>query len=138
MHPERCPWTIYADGSARYDAEATESCKAIGDLRNGDTIFILSYSIIMLNTDQHNKQVKQKMTLEQFKRNNRGIDDGQSLPDELLEGIYLSIQAEPLKIQGGMEDDEDAYWTGVLKRGTSAGTFTSVSAGSTASGSRFS
>ena len=40
-HPERCPWTIYADGSQRYDAEATESCKAIGDLHNGDTIVLV-------------------------------------------------------------------------------------------------
>lgn len=30
-------------------------------MRNVDTIFILSYSIIMLNTDLHNPQVKHKM-----------------------------------------------------------------------------
>lgn len=30
-------------------------------MRNVDTVFILSYSIIMLNTDLHNKQVKHKM-----------------------------------------------------------------------------
>ena len=39
---------------------------------DADSAYVLSYSIIMLNTDQHNPQVKNKMTLDQFVRNNRG------------------------------------------------------------------
>ena len=43
---------------------------------DADSAYVLSYSIIMLNTDQHNPQVKRKMTLEQFVRNNRGTNGG--------------------------------------------------------------
>ena len=39
-----------------------------------DTCFILSFSIIMLNTDLHSPNVTQKMTLQAFIHNNRGID----------------------------------------------------------------
>jgi hypothetical protein len=39
-----------------------------------DTMFVLSYSIIMLNTDLHNDGVKNKMTIEEFVRNNRPQD----------------------------------------------------------------
>ncbi len=41
-----------------------------------DATFILSYSVIMLNTDQHNPQVKKRMTFDEFKRNTRGVNDG--------------------------------------------------------------
>lgn len=40
--------------------------------KHPDAAHILAYSIIMLNTDQHNAQVKQKMTCDEFVRNNRG------------------------------------------------------------------
>ncbi|KAK6436703.1 guanine nucleotide exchange protein for ADP-robosylation factor [Oleoguttula sp. CCFEE 5521] len=59
---------------------------------NADTAYILSYSVIMLNTDQHSAQVKQRMTIEDFIKNNRGINDGASLPDEYLQGVYDEIQ----------------------------------------------
>ncbi|KAJ8563056.1 hypothetical protein K7X08_031508 [Anisodus acutangulus] len=42
-------------------------------LANKDAALLLSYSLIMLNTDQHNVQVKKKMTEEAFIRNNRSI-----------------------------------------------------------------
>ncbi|KAF0692542.1 Aste57867_16354 [Aphanomyces stellatus] len=66
-----------------------------------DTIMILAYSIIMLNTDLHNPQVKKnKMSKEQFVKNNRGIDNGNDVPKALLEGIYDDIQANPIQLKG--------------------------------------
>lgn len=56
-----------------------------------DTVLILSYSLIMLNTDQHNPQVKKKMTEDDFIRNNRAINEGQDLPREYLSELYHSI-----------------------------------------------
>ncbi|XP_020233230.1 ARF guanine-nucleotide exchange factor GNL2 [Cajanus cajan] len=56
-----------------------------------DTVLILCYSLIMLNTDQHNPQVKKKMTEEDFIRNNRAINAGQDLPREYLSELYQSI-----------------------------------------------
>ncbi|KAG4992048.1 hypothetical protein JHK87_025505 [Glycine soja] len=56
-----------------------------------DTILILCYSLIMLNTDQHNPQVKKKMTEEEFIRNNRAINAGKDLPREYLSELFQSI-----------------------------------------------
>ncbi|KAI8852805.1 hypothetical protein BC829DRAFT_440418 [Chytridium lagenaria] len=58
---------------------------------SADTAYVLAYSTIMLNTDQHNAQVKKRMTKAEFLKNNRGIDEGKDLPAELLEGIFDEI-----------------------------------------------
>lgn len=60
-------------------------------LANKDAALLLSYSLIMLNTDQHNVQVKKKMTEEDFIRNNRHINGGSDLPREFLSELYHSI-----------------------------------------------
>ncbi|CAB4270825.1 unnamed protein product [Prunus armeniaca] len=60
-------------------------------LANKDAALLLSYSIIMLNTDRHNVQVKKKMTEEDFIRNNRHINGGDDLPREFLSELYHSI-----------------------------------------------
>ena len=70
-----------------------------------DVAFILAFSIIMLNTDLHNPAIKEerRMTKEGFVRNNRGIADGQDLPQELLHAIFDRIQNNPISLK---EDDE--------------------------------
>lgn len=60
-------------------------------LANKDAALLLSYSLIMLNTDQHNVQVKKKMTEEDFIRNNRHINGGNDLPREFLSELFHSI-----------------------------------------------
>lgn len=60
-------------------------------LSNIDAALLLSYSLILLNTDQHNAQVKKKMTEEDFIRNNRRINGGKDLPREILSELYHSI-----------------------------------------------
>lgn len=60
-------------------------------LANKDAALLLSYSLIMLNTDQHNVQVKKKMTEEDFIRNNRHINGGNDLPRDFLSELYDSI-----------------------------------------------
>jgi len=49
-----------------------------------DTCYVLSFSIIMLNTSLHNPSVKDKPSVERFIEMNRGINDGGDLPQELL------------------------------------------------------
>lgn len=59
---------------------------------NADTAYVLSYSVIMLNTDQHSSKMKgPRMTKEDFIKNNRGINDNQDLPPEYLGSIYDEI-----------------------------------------------
>ncbi|KAH8584189.1 sec7 domain containing [Cryptosporidium sp. chipmunk genotype I] len=69
-------------------------------LDNNDTIFILSYSIIMLNTDLHNNQVKNKMTIDEFIKNNKGINNGKDLPKDFLINIFETIKNHEIKLSG--------------------------------------
>lgn len=62
-----------------------------GNFSSADTAYVLSYSVVMLNTDQHNTQVKKKMSKEEFIKNNRGIDNGEDLPAEYLSEIFDEI-----------------------------------------------
>ncbi|CDR97430.1 Sec7 domain containing protein, putative [Babesia bigemina] len=73
---------------------------------NADVIFVLSYSIIMLNTDLHNSQIKKKMKLEDFIRNNKGINNGKNLPFEFLEDIYTTIKHHEIKLHKASEQVE--------------------------------
>ena len=64
------------------------------------TAYILSFSIMMLNTDLHSIHVKAKMTADEFVRNNRGIDDEKDLPRPFLESIYNRIKTREIKLDG--------------------------------------
>lgn len=63
---------------------------------NADTAYVLSYSVIMLNTDQHSSNVKRRMTIEDFIKNNRGINDNDDLPDEYLKAIFDEIASNEI------------------------------------------
>ncbi|GLU01877.1 hypothetical protein SLE2022_191580 [Rubroshorea leprosula] len=65
---------------------------------NKDAALVLSYSLILLNTDQHNVQVKKKMTEEDFIRNNRNINGGNDLPREFLSELYHSICEDEIQM----------------------------------------
>eukprot|EP00439_Symbiodinium_sp_Y106_P023468 s1926_g2.t2 len=70
---------------------------------NADCAFVLSFSLIMLQTDLHNPGIKNKMTKDEFVKNNRGINDHQDLPREYLEGLYDGVLHNPISLQ---EDQE--------------------------------
>jgi len=59
-------------------------CNPDGVLDNTDTAYILSYSIIMLQTSLHNPSVKDKPDVNRFISMNRGIFKGGDLPKEFL------------------------------------------------------
>jgi golgi-specific brefeldin A-resistance guanine nucleotide exchange factor 1 len=67
---------------------------------NADTVFILSFSTIMLNTDLHNPHIamNKKMTKEEFIRNNRGINNHNDLPRDYLENIYDEIKSNQIQV----------------------------------------
>nr|CAD1835494.1 unnamed protein product [Ananas comosus var. bracteatus] len=69
---------------------------------SADTAYVLAYSVIMLNTDAHNPMVKNKMSPDDFIRNNRGIDDGKDLPEEYMRSLYERISRNEIKMK---EDD---------------------------------
>ncbi|KAK5895274.1 hypothetical protein CesoFtcFv8_011879 [Champsocephalus esox] len=71
----------------------------VRQFQNPDTIFILAFAIILLNTDMYSPNVKaeRKMKLEDFVKNLRGVDNGQDIPRDLLVGIYQRIQKWELR-----------------------------------------
>lgn len=87
-----------------------DSPKTINPFQSEDAAFILSFSIIMLNTDQHSGAIDKSMTVDQFRSMNRGIDkDGASLPDEYLAAIYNDVKAQQIvmidMVKQGHEND---------------------------------
>jgi len=58
---------------------------------NADTAYTLAFSVIMLNTDQHSSQIKNRMEKADFIKNNRGINNNADLPDEFLSDIFDEI-----------------------------------------------
>lgn len=85
-----------------------------GVLENAEVTYLLCFSIIMLNTDRHNPNIRQdrKMTLEQFIRNNinygKDVNQTKPLPREFLENIYQAISEQPIRTE---PDDMSAIIT---------------------------
>lgn len=73
---------------------------------NADTAYVLAFSVIMLNTDAHNKNLKTKrMSKTEFVKNNRGINDGHDLPEDFLNDIYDEIQNNEIKMKDEVQTD---------------------------------
>ncbi|KAJ1334409.1 hypothetical protein BSLG_007564 [Batrachochytrium salamandrivorans] len=65
---------------------------------------VLAFSIIMLNTDQHNPQVKRRMTFHDYSRNVRGLNSGKDFSIDYLKDIYDAIKQTEIVMaeeQGG-------------------------------------
>ena len=88
------------------DAFAAHYCSQNPNIfEERDTCFILSFSIIMLNTALHNPNAKMKITAEQFIKQNKGINSGRDLAPDMLEAIFRNIKEEPFKIPDETYDD---------------------------------
>ena len=95
-------------------------------LKNVDVAYVLAFGIIMLNTDLHNDQVQKKMTIEDFVKNMKGINDGGNVKREFLESIFSAIEAKQIRIKhdpgGGQVGNQEAVqqaanaWDSVVRR----------------------
>ncbi|KAJ6599098.1 hypothetical protein DFH09DRAFT_971185 [Mycena vulgaris] len=70
---------------------------------NAETAYVLAYSVILLNTDHYNPQVKKRMTKTDFIKNNRGINDDADLPEQLLSDIFDEIDANEIRMKDEVE-----------------------------------
>ncbi|KAG8844780.1 GDP/GTP exchange factor for ARF, partial [Serendipita sp. 405] len=66
------------------------------EIQTQDAVHVLAFAIIMLNTDQHNPQVRKRMTFDDFKRNLRGVNDKSDFSLEFLQAIYDSIKKKEI------------------------------------------
>ncbi|MCJ1401298.1 guanine nucleotide exchange protein for ADP-robosylation factor [Xylographa trunciseda] len=86
---------------------------------NADTAYVLAYSVIMLNTDQHSAKLRgARMTREDFIKNNRGINDSADLPDEYLGSIYEEIGQNEIVLN---TEREHAAALGITVQASSGG-----------------
>ena len=88
--------------------------------KSKDSVFVLAYSIIMLNTDLHNPKVKNKMKLEEFLRNNLSVNDGENFSEEYLTHIYEHIKGEEIVFpeeQNGLQQFNH-MWKKEISEGT--------------------
>jgi len=118
------------------------------DVADKDAVYILSYAIIMLNTDQHNPNMKvitafqaqshscyccisindnpqnsNRMTFEQFGNNLRGVNNGKDFAPEYLQLIYETIKHNEI-ILPTEHDNKHAFdyaWKELLHKAGSAG-----------------
>jgi hypothetical protein len=68
-----------------------------GKFKHEDAAYVLAFSIIMLNTDLHNPAIAKKISLQQFIKNNRGINDGGDFSDVFLEEVYNKIKTNEIE-----------------------------------------
>ena len=76
-----------------------------GLLENPEVTYLLTFSMIMLNTDLHNPNVRadRKMTIAQFIKNNsfygQELNQTRHIPNEYLETVYASLAQVPLRTE---------------------------------------
>ncbi|MCJ1357907.1 MAG: GDP/GTP exchange factor for ARF [Icmadophila ericetorum] len=109
--------TLFAE---RFYANST-----LEDVADKDTVYVLTYAIIMLNTDQHNPRVKSqaRMKVEDFTKNLRGVNGGKDFAPEYLQGIYDSIRTNEI-ILPDEHDNKHAFdyaWKELLVKTQNSG-----------------
>ncbi|KAL5889980.1 GDP/GTP exchange factor for ARF [Pyricularia oryzae] len=98
------------------------------DVADEDAVYVLSYAIIMLNTDQHNPNLKsdKRMTCENFSRNLRGVNGGKDFAPEYLQAIFEAIKFNEI-ILPEEHDNKHAFdyaWRELLSKTEAAGPLT--------------
>jgi hypothetical protein len=65
-----------------------------------DTICVLAFSTLMLNTSLHNPTARENMSMseQQFITMNRGIDGGRDVDVRVLRDIYAAVSEEQIKV----------------------------------------
>lgn len=103
---------------------------------SSDACFALAYAVIMLNTDQHNHNVRKQnvpMTLEEFRKNLKGVNGGKDFEQDILEDMYHAIKNDEIVMpeeQTGLVK-ENYIWNVLLHRGaTDEGIFLHMPPGS--------
>ena len=78
--------------SRKYHSDNPQSFKT------AEVVYLLSYSMMILQTDFHNPQVKEKLKLQDFFKMLKGVNDGIDLDESLLRNIYQGIIEKPLAL----------------------------------------
>ncbi|KAM5467500.1 GDP/GTP exchange factor for ARF [Microsporum audouinii] len=95
------------------------------EIADKDSLFVLTYAIILLNTDMYNPNIKpqNKMTYEGFAKNLRGVNNGKDFSTKYLQDIYSSIQDSEIILPDEHENKQafDFAWKELLSKAKTAG-----------------
>lgn len=86
-----------------FSLQVYEQCRDRFLMASPDVAYLLSFSLIMLNTDLHNPNIRpeKKMKLEDFIKNNKNygkeVSRDRDLPDDFLTEIYDTIANDEIK-----------------------------------------
>ena len=94
-------------------------------IKDKDGAYILTYAIIMLNTDQHNPNFRgqKRMAYADFAKNLRGVNSGEDFAPQYLQDIFDSIKSNEI-ILPEEHDNKHAFdyaWRELLLKTESAG-----------------
>lgn len=101
-------------------------CSVPEGIADKDSGYVLTYAIIMLNTDLYNPNVKRtqsRMKHEDFARNVRGCNAGKDFPAEYIQEIYDAIASDEIILPDEHENKNafDHAWKTLLMNTHSAG-----------------
>jgi golgi-specific brefeldin A-resistance guanine nucleotide exchange factor 1 len=95
------------------------------EIADKDALFVLTYGIIMLNTDSYNPNLKSssRMTYVDFSRNLRGVNGGKDFDPDYLQNIYDSIKQNEIILPDEHENKHafDFAWRELLMKTPDAG-----------------
>ena len=93
--------------------ENNKNNKNLISFNSDEEVTSFAYSIMMLNTDLHNQNVQNKMTLEEFIKNNKSSGLFTDVPEEYFKEIYQEIHSNGLKKANQRSEnyskDDDIY-----------------------------
>ncbi|KAH0793261.1 Sec7 domain containing protein [Histomonas meleagridis] len=76
-----------------------------GKFSNDENPYILSFALIMLNSDLHNPNVQRRMTCQQFIQNTRGsLNDSKDITDNDLAKMYNELKENPFKFSNSSNE----------------------------------
>lgn len=76
-----------------------------------DAAFVLSYAVILLNTDLHSPKVKSRMSRQDFGKNLRNVNAGFDFDPQYLDIIYNSIRDREIVMPEEHDNDESFEYT---------------------------
>lgn len=90
-----------------------------------DAVLVLTYAIILLNTDQHNPSLnhQKRMTFNDFAKNLRGVNGNQDFAPDYLQNIYDSIKTNEIILPDEHNNKQafDYAWEELLLKAQSSG-----------------
>lgn len=94
-------------------------------IKSEDAVFVLAYSVIMLNTDLHNPQNRKRMTIADYQKNLKGVNDGSDFDPEYLQGIYDGLRKREIVMpeEHTGQLGFDYAWKELLIRSKAAGEY---------------